>query len=364
MSHPPTLTDGHVTLRAHRPGDAAGSWEQCQDPISIGWTTVPVPYSLEQAEEYVGTVLPDGWADDSEWSFAIEVDGAYAGTVSLRNENACRAEVAYGSHPRVRGTGVVEAALRLLLDWGFTEKELHTVIWWANRGNWSSRKVAWRLGFSFDGQLRSWLPQRGELRDAWIGSLRRDDPRSPQTAWLEAPVLEGDGLRLRPWRSTDAERIVEACDDSRTSHWLGKLPTPYTLADAHAYLQDRIEVLATGRAVGWAVADSATDEVVGSIALFNLMAGRQAEVGYWTHPDARGRGVMTEAVRLAIRHAFGPLGLARLVAGAATENVASRRVIEASGFRLIGVERQCVQIRTGLVDHAVYDLLAADSPRA
>ena len=356
----PTLAEGTVTIRPHRPADAQGSWEQSQDPLSIDWTTVPVPYSLEQAAEYVGKVLPGGWADDSEWAFAVEVDGQYGGTISLRNEGNGRAELAYGSHPRVRGTGAIEAALRLLLDWGFDELGLHTVIWWANKGNWSSRKVAWRLGFSFDGTLRSWLPQRGELQDAWVGTLLRDDPRSPRCPWLGVPVLDGSGVRLRPWRPDDADRIVEACSDERTSHWLGKMPVPYTRADAEAYLQDRIEVLATGSAVGWAVADLDSDAVVGSVALFNLMPGRQAEVGYWTHPVARGRGVMTEAVRMASSHGFGPLGLGRLVAFAATENAASRRVIEANGFRLVGIERSAVLIRTGLVDHAAYELLAGD----
>ncbi len=69
---------------------------------------------------------------------------------------------------------------------------------------------------------------------------------------------------------------------------------------------------------------------------------------------------MTGAVGLAVRHAFDTLGLVRLAAFAATENTASRHVIEANGFRLIGIERQSVQIRTGLADHAAYDLLAAD----
>ena len=86
-------------------------------------------------------------------------------------------------------------------------------------------------------------------------------------------MLEGDVVRLRPWRATDAPRIVEACSEERTAYWLGRLPSPYTLADAEAYLEDRQAVLADARAVGWAVADPDTDELLGSIALFDLVAG-------------------------------------------------------------------------------------------
>ncbi|ANH36711.1 Spermidine N(1)-acetyltransferase [Nocardioides dokdonensis FR1436] len=188
MSPAPTLTDARegapvVILRAHRPDDAQGSYEQCQDPLSQEWTTVPLPYTREMAHGFVTEMMPGGWSDDSEWGFALDVDGRYAGTVSLRNEGDGRAEIAYGSHPWVRGTGAVERALRLLLDWGFAERDLRTVVWWANTGNWASRKVAWRLGFTMEGTVRQYLPHRGELRDAWVATLLAGDPREPRTAW-------------------------------------------------------------------------------------------------------------------------------------------------------------------------------------
>jgi len=46
MTRIPTLTDGTVTLRAHREDDAEGAFEQCQDPVSQQWTTVPLPYPV------------------------------------------------------------------------------------------------------------------------------------------------------------------------------------------------------------------------------------------------------------------------------------------------------------------------------
>ena len=40
----PTLTDGVVTLRAHRPADVDDVLAQGRDPVMQRWTTVPVPY--------------------------------------------------------------------------------------------------------------------------------------------------------------------------------------------------------------------------------------------------------------------------------------------------------------------------------
>lgn len=370
----PTLSDGEgsrrVTLRAHRAADAAGSLEQCHDPLSRQWTTVPLDYTLDDARRFVTVAMPGGWHDDTEWGFAVEaVDDTgtprYAGTISLRNERERRAELAYGSHPWVRGRGVMERALRLLLTWGFHERGLETVVWWANRGNWASRKLAWRLGFSFEGAPRRWLPQRGELRDAWVGTLLAGDPMHPSTRWYDVPRLVGDGIVLRRHTDADVPRIVEACRDPLTSGWIGVIPAPFADADARSWLESLDERHACGTAMSWAVADPASDLLIGSVDLFDVRPARDAEIGYWLHPEGRGRGVAVEMCRLVLRHAFvaeedGGLGLRRVRAVAAEGNAASRRVLEASGLQQQGRERLVVKTRDGLVDGAIYDVVAGD----
>ena len=198
----------------------------------------------------------------------------------------------------------MEHALRMLLDWGFREKDLATVIWLANVGNWASRRVAWKLGFAFEGTLRQWLPHRGELRDAWVGTLLADDPREPQGRLDRR-------RRARAWRRA-APAVPGGRRPSRRGglpggahpRWLAELPAPYTEEDALSFIRGRTGVRASGRGLSWAVADPATDELLGSVGLFDLTDDLAfGEVGYWTHPDARGRGVMTAAVGLVLEHA-------------------------------------------------------------
>jgi len=370
----PTLADGTVTLRAHAPDDVQGVYERCQDPLSQQWTTVPVPYSLDDARAFVCATIPEGWREDRQWAFAVEAHDdsgrrRYAGTVSLRNEGTGRAEIAYGSHPWVRGRGIMERALNLLLDWGFAQRGVLTVIWWANQGNWASRRLAWRLGFSVDGTVRQWLPQRGSLCDAWVGELLAGDARLPRNRWYDVPRIVGRDVVLRAHRPTDAVRVREACSDERTRYWFHRLPVPYTEQDAEEYLEGRIEQRAAGHGISWAVADPEHDELLANISLFDVKPGREAEIGYWTHPAARGRGVMTEACGLVLRHAFvaeedGGMGLQRVMVYAAEPNTASRRVIEANGFVETGRERRGIAVRGGeLVDTICYDLLASEYHR-
>lgn len=365
----PTLTDGTVTLRALDARDYAGVLEQCLDPVSIAWTQVPVPFGLADAVEFVDVIAPGAWADGSQWIFCVDAGpdglpggGRYAGNIALRDEGHGRAEIAYGAHPAARGTGVVEAGLRLLLEWGFAVQGLETVVWRANVGNWASRKLAWRLGFSLDGVLRHSHVSRGELVDAWVGTLLTDEPREPSGRWLSVPVLEGGGLRLRPFADSDASRVREACADERSQRWLNRLPSPYTEDDARTWIGTHAEKLATGAAVTWAVTDPADDLVVGAIDVFDIDE-HDAEVGYWTHPAARGRGVMRAALPVVTDWAFAELGLRRVKASAAVDNAASRHVIESAGFNQTGVERLGTALRDGLADIALYDVLAEEWSR-
>ena len=272
---------------------------------------------------------------DQEWGFAVEHDGRFAGTVSLRNHGDGRGEVAFGSHPEVRGKGVLSRALRLLLEWGFSPAEdggrgLETVLWMANIGNLDSRRLAWSVGFSFDGTLQGWLNHRGEMIDAWAGTVRRGAPLSPSRPWLESPTIRGRAVVLREPAEHDLPRIVETLDDPETQFWLRRPRegAPHTLESQARLVTDRLADAADGRAVHWAVTDPETDAYLGQVSLFDVEHRRQAEIAYWAHPDARGRGVITEATRLVVRHCFVPvedggLGMARLTINAAVGNHAS-----------------------------------------
>jgi RimJ/RimL family protein N-acetyltransferase len=366
----PTLTAGDVTLRAHRREDVAAIVEQCTDPVSIRWTTVPPGYSAEMAEHWVTEDIPEAWTSGREWLFAIEATHAdgrrrFGGSVSLRDEGDNRAELAFGAHPGVRGRGVTRTAVGLLLDWGFAEQGIETVVWLAHVGNVASRRIAWHAGFTFGGTMRRWLEQRGEYQDGWVATLHRDDPRGPTTRWLATPHLLGDRVALRPLVEEDVPAVVEGCSDPRTQHWLAFLPRPYAEADARDWLVRVAERASVGQGVWWAVVDPADGRFLASVSVPRLGHG-EGEIGYWTHPAARGQGVMSAAVGMVVRHAFAPIGaggmgLRRLTLHAASGNVASQQVARVNGFREYGRERSAELLGDGEYDDMVlFDLLATE----
>ena len=166
-----------------------------------------------------------------------------------------------------------------------------------------------------------------------------------------------DGVvTLRPWRREDSESLVECLDgDPEIAIWLDQVPQPYTRADALAYIGGIGES-------AFAVTDAESGWILGSIGIRFSEPGDVGEIGYWLRSDARGRGMMTRALRLASRWAFDEGGAARVQLRADVENVASRRVAEKVGFQLEGVLRSAHwNARLGRrQDWAMYSLLPGE----
>lgn len=364
----PVLTDGLVTLRAYTLDDLDGCVEMCSDPESAAWTTIPVPYGREDGITWITKAVPHLWAEGTGLEFAVEAphaDGVrrYSGGFSLRPREDGVAGVGFSVHPGARGRGVARRALTLLVDWAFTERGVEIVEWHAYVGNWASRRVMWSCGFSFDGTIASYQVQRGERRDVWIGTLRRTDTREPKTTWLEPPVLETPRLRLRPFTEADLPRLDEMVRDERTVHFGGR--TQGIQREGAAALLRMREQCATGQMFNWCVADRTTDRLLGKIQLFDLGGLDDSEVkpGYMIHPDARGRGVLTEALKTLVEWTFRPVaeggfGKRRITISTAASNAASRHAAEQAGFTLACTNPTAFTIGpTAFDDEVLYHLI-------
>jgi RimJ/RimL family protein N-acetyltransferase len=85
----------------------------------------------------------------------------------------------------------------------------------------------------------------------------------------------------------------------------------------------------------WLARDRLSGEVVGRGGLqYTYTAGLDAIEAAWTIAPARwGQGLGTEMAGAALEAAFGPLDLLEVVAFTLPDNLASRRVMEKTGFR-------------------------------
>ncbi len=360
----PVLTDDidtRLRLRAHAAADVEPAYLTCSDPEFQRWTTVPVPYERHHAEHFLLDQVPAGWRDGGMWAWAIEWDGEFGGTIDLRDGRGHGGEVGFGAAPWARGQGMMTRATKLVVRHAFDAFGWDVVIWRAFVGNWASRRVAWKAGFRNLVTARLDGISRGVRHDEWVASVRAGEALEPQGRWLDIPVIEEETFRLRPLTDKDVDRVVEGTSDPRTYHWLAHLPLPYSPDDARTWFVQARENAASGEGVSWAIADPVSDVLLGNVSVFRLGNDVGNEVGYWMHPDARGKGLMTAAVRRVVRHAFDELGCRRLFLRAAAGNTASRYVAEQAGFRHVGTDRLANGLRDGTFEDLLnFDLLNTD----
>jgi RimJ/RimL family protein N-acetyltransferase len=178
---------------------------------------------------------------------------------------------------------------------------------------------------------------------------------------LPAEPLIDAATALRPWRETDVGAITAACQDPEIARWT-RVPSPYTEADARAFLLHRYDAMHAGTRAPFAIVAAADDtRLLGSISLMRPdWEHRRAEVGYWLSRDARGEGHATRAVRLICRWGLSTLGLERIELLAAPGNRASQRVAERAGFRREALLRSYMDSPEGRRDMVAFGLLVTD----
>jgi RimJ/RimL family protein N-acetyltransferase len=184
---PITLTTDRLLLRPLGPDDADAVFEACQDPEIPRWTTVPSPYTREDAADFTGRICPEGWRDDTLYNFGVFTrdGGALVGTMGLLRLAGVlpapghQAELGYWTAKEARGMGYTAEAGREVCRWAFTSLGAERIEWFAEAGNEGSRAVARKIGFVMEGTMRAKIPHSGTRRDAWCGSLLPSDWNLP-----------------------------------------------------------------------------------------------------------------------------------------------------------------------------------------
>jgi RimJ/RimL family protein N-acetyltransferase len=175
-----------------------------------------------------------------------------------------------------------------------------------------------------------------------------------------SPPLGDDVVALRMWRLTDVPALLNAFTDSWFQHFSDWAPETET--EAHRHLAMYEQARKRGEQIEFALVEPSAHGVVlggGSLNNVNMEQGRAA-VGYWLAPDARGRGVVTHAVRLIARWAFDDVGVARLELSCGPDNLASQRVAERCGFTREGVLRSHVPFKGRRRDTVLFGLLPGE----
>jgi RimJ/RimL family protein N-acetyltransferase len=149
--------------------------------------------------------------------------------------------------------------------------------------------------------------------------------------------LETARLLLRPLELADAEQTQRLFPHWEIVRYLANMvPWPYPADGALTYYRDvALPTMERGEAWHWSLrlkTDPA--QLIGSI---GLLTNEDNNRGFWLGLPWQGSGLMSEATEAATDYWFDELGFAVMRVPKAVANVASRRVSEKNGMRLVAV---------------------------
>lgn len=161
-------------------------------------------------------------------------------------------------------------------------------------------------------------------------------------------TIETQRLTLKPFEEADARRIAFLVGDYDVARMCGRVPHPYTMANAYDFIAMAGRGAESGAEYAFAV-HAPIDGLVGSCGVMRVgEAGSETfEVGYWFGKPYWGLGYASEAARGLMDWARAELGAGLFAAGHFEDNPASGNVLRKLGFSptgrqdLFGLARQC-----------------------
>jgi ribosomal-protein-serine acetyltransferase len=175
------------------------------------------------------------------------------------------------------------------------------------------------------------------------------------------PVRIDEDVVLELLEERHAEELFAVTDANRAylRRWLPWLDGTHGPEDTRAFIRITRKQLLDNN--GFQTVIRHRGGLVGIVGHHGISWGhRSTSLGYWLSEAAQGRGIMTEACRAYVRHAFETLGLNRVEIRCAVENVKSRAIPERLSFQREGTIRQAEWLYDHFVDHVVYGMLATD----
>jgi len=171
--------------------------------------------------------------------------------------------------------------------------------------------------------------------------------------------IQGEKCYVRTFQEKDAQSLTGLV--SRNKYFWStyeplQRPEYYTIDAQYKKIQESLYLMGSKREYTFGIYELGTNNLIGHISLYAIkrLPYSSAFVGYAMDEIYVGKGIVTEAVELVVQFAFEQIGLHRVEAYVSTENSASIRVLEKSGFQQEGLLRKLLYINGQWVDHYMY----------
>ncbi len=191
-------------------------------------------------------------------------------------------------------------------------------------------------------------------------NFRKAPAPTVRNLFSDLPVLETECLVLRPVHESDVEDLFEVYSDAEVLRFM-PLRLREKIEDIEAKVAWFLKRYKDGKPAPWVIVLKETNKVIGLCGFFHWVERfAYAEIMNLLARDYWGQGIMTEAKRAVIAYAFSEMGLNRIQSSVYPGNVASLRVNEKLGFKVVGIVPEYAYYKGSYWDRMVLSLLKSD----
>jgi [ribosomal protein S5]-alanine N-acetyltransferase len=146
-------------------------------------------------------------------------------------------------------------------------------------------------------------------------------------------TLETERLILAPWESGDWTAFRPIATDPEVMRFItgGK---PWSDEQIRGFVDRQVKLYAERGFCRWKLIPKSGGDLIGFCGVGYWRDALDPEIGWWLSRSYWGRGLATEAARVALRDALERVGLERIISIAAVGNTASTRIMEKLGLKL------------------------------
>lgn len=172
----------------------------------------------------------------------------------------------------------------------------------------------------------------------------------------EFPIIETERLLLRKPAADDIPKLYSIFSDPEATRFYDVEPFR-SVSEAEDLLESLLWRYSMEMQIRWAICWKEDKALLGTCGFHSVeKLHNKAEIGYELHPDAWGKGVMSEALDAIIRYGFICMDLNRIEAVCLPENAASKKLLEKKGFKIEGILRKRF-VHRGIYKDAVISAL-------
>lgn len=135
---------------------------------------MPHPYHLEDAVKFIELKKDQ----EKDFVFAIEADGQFSGMIGLHPQGDIyrrSLELGYWIGEPYWGRGIASAAVRSILEFGFSQPGINRIFAGVLETNAGSKRVLEKNGFVFEGIARKAAWKNNVLLDEWRYGILKEE---------------------------------------------------------------------------------------------------------------------------------------------------------------------------------------------